>query len=43
MAVEPSPSCSTVMGLGCSWSKGVSGYSKLIEWAMISCPWAETR
>ena len=46
MAVEPSPSWAMVMAFGWSWSNGVSGwpvvtpeaigYSKLIEWAMIS-------
>ena len=53
IAVEPSPSSAMVMAFGCSWANGVSGggvvtpsssgYSKLIEWAMISWPCSETR
>jgi hypothetical protein len=48
MALAPVPIWAMVMEFGCSWSKGVSGcavatpeaigYSKLVEWAMISCP-----
>jgi hypothetical protein len=53
MAVEPSPRSDTVIGLGWSWSKGVSGavvwtpwsrgYSKLMEWAMIYWPAWDTK